>query len=83
MPTQCRHRNQTLYTYPGPGPVGPGCDAAYEWLWERVWDFSALGGLTSSVFRRVVKLTISHTIQHHCHSKREAMGTKSETLSCS
>ena len=42
--------------------------------WERVWDFSALGGLTSSVSRRVVKLTVS---------KREAMGTKSETLSCS
>ena len=29
-------------------------------LWERVWDFSALGGLTSSVSRRVVKLTVSH-----------------------
>ena len=31
-----------------------------KWLWEQVWDFSALGGLTSSVSRRVVKLTISH-----------------------
>ena len=31
-----------------------------RWLWERVWDFSALGGLTSSVSRRVVKLTVSH-----------------------
>ena len=51
---------------------------------ERVWDFSALGGPTSSVSGRVVKLTVSHyTIRHHCHSKREAMGTKFETLSCS
>ena len=31
-----------------------------KWLWERVWDFSALGALTSSVSRRVVKLTVSH-----------------------
>ena len=31
-----------------------------KWLWERVWDLSALGGPTSSIFRRVVKLTISH-----------------------
>ena len=31
-----------------------------KWLWEQVWDFSALGGPTSSVSRRVVKLTISH-----------------------
>ena len=31
-----------------------------KWLWERVWDFSALGGLTSSVSRRVIKLTVSH-----------------------
>ena len=31
-----------------------------KWLWERVWDFSALGGLTSSISRRLVKLTISH-----------------------
>ena len=31
-----------------------------KWLWERVWDFSALGGPTSSVSRRVVKLTVSH-----------------------
>ena len=31
------------------------------WLWEPwVWDFSALGDLTSSVSRRVVKLTVSH-----------------------
>ena len=31
-----------------------------KWLWERVWDFSVLGGPTSSVSRRVVKLTVSH-----------------------
>ena len=31
-----------------------------KWLWERVWDFSALGSPTSSVSRRVVKLTVSH-----------------------
>ena len=48
---------------------------------DRVWDFSALGSPTSSVSRRVVKLTIPITILHHCHSKREAMGTKSKTLS--
>ena len=29
-------------------------------LWERVWDFSALGGPTSSVSRRVVNFTVSH-----------------------
>ena len=52
-----------------------------KWLWEQVWDFSALGSPTSSVSRRLAKLTI--TIRCHCHSKREAMGTKSETLSCS
>ena len=47
----------------------PDCMAKYtcgvrlqhlvKWLWERVWDFSALGSLTSSVSRRVVKLTVS------------------------
>ena len=31
-----------------------------KWLRERVWDFSALGSLTSSISRRVVKLTIPH-----------------------
>ena len=31
-----------------------------KWLWERVWDFSASGGPTSSVSGRVVKLTVSH-----------------------
>ena len=31
-----------------------------KWLWEQVWDFSALGGPTNSVSRRVVKLTVSH-----------------------
>ena len=30
------------------------------WLWEQVWNFLALGGPTSSVSRRVVKLTVSH-----------------------
>ena len=30
-----------------------------KWLWEQVWDFSALGGPTSSISRRVVKLTVS------------------------
>ena len=47
--------------------MGRGCGLTHQhlqhlviWLWERVWDFSALGGPTSSVSRRVVKLTISH-----------------------
>ena len=31
-----------------------------HWVKWRVWDFSALGGLTNSVTRRVVKLTVSH-----------------------
>ena len=31
-----------------------------KWLWERVWDFSALSSPTSSISRRVVKLTVSH-----------------------
>ena len=30
-----------------------------HWLWERVWDFLVLGGPTSSISRRVVKLTVS------------------------
>ena len=41
--------------------VGVGSPTALATrLWERVWDFSALGGLTSSVSRRVVKLTVSY-----------------------
>ena len=31
-----------------------------KWLWERVWNFSALGSPTSSVSRRVVKLIFPH-----------------------
>ena len=31
-----------------------------EWLWEQVWDFLALGSLTSSISRKVAKLTFSH-----------------------
>ena len=31
-----------------------------KWLWEQVWDFSALGNPTSSIFRRVVKLIVPH-----------------------
>ena len=31
-----------------------------KWLWEQVWDSSALGSPTSSISRRVVKLTISN-----------------------
>ena len=31
-----------------------------KWLCEQVWDFSALDGPTSSISRRLVKLTISH-----------------------
>ena len=29
-----------------------------KWLWARVWNFLALGNPTSSVSRRVVKLTV-------------------------
>ena len=36
------------------------CNTWVKWLWKQVWDFSALGGLISSVSRRVVKLTVSH-----------------------
>ena len=44
------------------GGVGGGLTHPHlqHWLWKRVWDFSALGGPTSSVSRRVVKLTVSH-----------------------
>ena len=41
-------------------PTHPRLQHLVKWLWERVWDFSALGGQTSSVSRRVVKLTVSH-----------------------
>ena len=44
----------------GGGLTHPRLQHWVKWLWERVWDFSALGGLTSSVSRRVVKLTVSH-----------------------
>ena len=44
----------------GGGITHPRLQHWVKWLWERVWDFSALGGPTSSVSRRVVKLTISH-----------------------
>ena len=44
----------------GGGITHPRLQHWVKWLWERVWDFSALGGLTSSVSRRVVKLTVSY-----------------------
>ena len=44
----------------GGGITHPRLQHLVKWLWERVWDFSALGGPTSSVSRRVVKLTVSH-----------------------
>ena len=44
----------------GGGITHPRLQHLVKWLWERVWDFSALGGPTSSISRRVVKLTISH-----------------------
>ena len=44
----------------GGGIAHPRLQHWVKWLWERVWDFSALGGPTSSVSIRVVKLTISH-----------------------
>ena len=44
----------------GGGLTHPHLQHLVKWLWERVWDFSALGGPTSSVSRRVVKLTVSH-----------------------
>ena len=44
----------------GGGITHPRLQHLVKWLWERVWDFSALGGPTSSVSGRVVKLTVSH-----------------------
>ena len=44
----------------GGGITHPHLQHLVKWLWERVRDFSALGGLTSSISRRVVKLTVSH-----------------------
>ena len=44
----------------GGGITHPRLQHLVKWLWERVWDFSALGGPTSSVSVRVVKLTVSH-----------------------
>ena len=44
----------------GGGISHPRLQHLVKWLWERVWDFSALGGPTSSVSRGVVKLTVSH-----------------------
>ena len=42
------------------GLTHPRLQHLVKWLCELVWDFSALGSLTSSVSRRVVKLTVSH-----------------------
>ena len=70
----------------GNGITHPRLQHWVKWLWERVWDFSALSGPTSSVSRRVVKLTVSHYYSAPLplqKTLREAMGTKSETLSCS
>ena len=44
----------------GGGLTHPHLQHWVKWLWKQVWDFLALGCLTSSVSRRVVKLTISH-----------------------
>ena len=44
----------------GGGLTHPHLHHLVKWLWERVWDFSALGGPTTSISRRVVKLTIPH-----------------------
>ena len=44
----------------GGGLTHPRLQHWVNWLWERVWDFLALGSPTSSVSRRVVKLTVSH-----------------------
>ena len=44
----------------GGGLTHPCMHNLVKWLWERVWDFSALGGPTSFVSRRVVKLTVPH-----------------------
>ena len=44
----------------GGGITHPRLQHLVKWLWERVWDFSALGSPTSSVSGRVVKLTVSH-----------------------
>ena len=52
-----------------------------KWLCERVWNFSALGGPTSSVSRRVVKLTVSHYYSAPLPLQKRGYGTKSETLS--
>ena len=58
----------------------PVADPLVKWLWERVWDFSALSGLTSSVSRRVVKLTVSHYYSAPLPLQKEAMGMKSKSL---
>ena len=58
----------------GGGITHPRLQHLVKWLWKRVWDFSALGGgPTSSVSRRVVKLTVSH---YYSVPLPEAMGTK-------
>ena len=44
----------------GGGITHPRLQHLVKWLWKQVWDFSALGGPTSSVSGRVVKLTVSH-----------------------
>ena len=44
----------------GGGITHPRLQHWVKLLWERVWDFSALGSPTSFVSRRVVKSTVSH-----------------------
>ena len=52
-------------------------------VWERVWDFSALGGPTSSVSRRVVKLTVSHYYSVPLPLQKRGYGDEIRNLSCS
>ena len=44
----------------GGGLTKPRLHHLVKWLWEQVWDFSALGDPTSFISRRVVKLTVPH-----------------------
>ena len=67
----------------GGGLTHPCLHHLVKWLRGRVWDFLPLGGPTGSVSKRVVKLTVSHYYLAPLPRQREAMGMKSESLSCS
>ena len=59
----------------GGGPSVRRSENMAKWLWKQKWDFSALGGPTRSISRRVVKLAIPHYYSGYCHPQKRKLQT--------